>query len=114
MLQCYRKLFKRKPEAVIVYPCGREVCVKTTKAGREEYLRRTLEMWKRQRYLCPVCTMVIGRSEVSFDHEDPRRMGGGFRDDRIMVNGYPKNFCTHLVCNSHRGSKRNLSHTEAA
>lgn len=110
MLAIYRK---RRPKApAISYPEGkgnREVCSPTA-AGLREYKRRTEEMRLRQCELCPICTLYLSKEDATFDHEFPRRMGGGFTDDRIwkVVDGVKiaQNFAVHGICNRAKGSQR--------
>ncbi len=104
--------------AVKVFAGGREVCDQLTKAGRDEYRRRTLEMWERQGSRCAlqitdICKQRQGRwtkDEVQFDHAAGR--GGGKQDDRIEVldpeTGKMKwqNASVCAWCNSVKGSRR--------
>lgn len=90
--------------AVITYPGGREICNPVTAEGIAEYRGRVAKMHKRQTGLCCNCRKPLALSEATFEHEDGR--GGGKRDDRIVVNGKPKNGASHGICNSERGSKR--------
>lgn len=114
MLDIYKKLFKRKFEAVHVYPDGREVCSSNQK-GYAEYIRRRDLMALRQKGLCDLCGEWMKPDDLTFDHEDGRGMGGGKsganRDDRIEipdVNGdlQPYNSAVHWVCNSKKSSVR--------
>lgn len=104
MLAIYRK---RRPKAppVQIFDDLREVCAPTA-AGTREYKRRTEEMRIRQRELCPICTLYLSKEDATFDHEFPRRMGAGFRDDRLYVDGEPRNFAVHGHCNREKGSQR--------
>ncbi len=111
MLDIYRKLFKRKREAVHVYPDGREVCNLRTQAGYAEYKDRTYKMALRQKGLCSLCGLWMNPDEITPDHEDGRGHGGGHRDDRIEkpdVNGdlQPYNSAVHWHCNVLKGSVR--------
>lgn len=92
-------------DAVKVFPCGREVCDKTT-SGLRLYRNRTLLMMIRQNYLCALCGMFMQSYEATFDHEDGRGMGGGKRDDRIEVDGKWKNAAVHGSCNGAKGSRK--------
>lgn len=52
---------------------------------------------------CSICGKLIKRfSDFTLDHEKPRGMGGGFRDDSAG-NVSP----AHWRCNSDKGSRRN-------
>lgn len=86
-------------------PGGREVCDKT-KRGRAEYRRRVEVMRERQGELCAICGLYLGPEAATFDHERPRGMGAGFRDDRLEVDGRPINAAVHFMCNVRRGSRR--------
>jgi hypothetical protein len=90
---------------VKVYRDGREVCLSTS-AGTREYRKRVLMMWERQGGLCAICGHLLRIEQATFDHERPRGLGGGFRDDRIELDGKPVNAAVHGFCNSQRGSKR--------
>lgn len=90
-------------QAVKVMPDGREICL-PTKAGKEEYLRRTIQMWRRQDQRCALCGELI--YYPTFDHETPRGMGSARRDDRISVDGRRQNAAVCLECNEKKGSKR--------
>jgi 5-methylcytosine-specific restriction endonuclease McrA len=101
--------FPVKPDSkAIHYPEGagkREVCTKTA-AGRREYRKRVELMWERQDGLCALCVRPLRLEQATFDHERPRGHGGGFRDDRIEIDGQPINAAVHGLCNLDRGSKR--------
>jgi hypothetical protein len=97
---------KRKPEAVHVYPDGREVCNRRTVAGRAEYMGRTLDMSRRQGRRCALCPFLMVPGDETFEHEEGRGMGGSHQDDRIVVNGEWKNAAVHYGCNGRKGSKR--------
>lgn len=105
---------RKKRPAVKVYPDGREVCVLTTKAGMDEYMRRKKVMWERQGRRCALqisdpCKARQGRwpfDYTQFGHEAPRGLGGAKRDDRIEVNGKPQNYTICPFCNSLQGSRR--------
>ena len=88
-----------------VYPDGREVCIENQR-GKAEYSRRIAVMVDRQERNCPACNYFLFFTDATFDHEEPRRMGGGFRDDRIEKDGKPYNRAVHFWCNSERGSRR--------
>ena len=83
---------------------GREICLATS-AGRREYRVRTLAMRRRQGDLCRWCGCFLPEDEASFDHD---RLRNGRQDDRILVAGKPINAAVHKLCNSERGSRRNL------
>jgi len=101
-------------DGVYRYPDGREECETKSKKGREEYARRTRDMWERQHHMCRLqisdqCKAKRGRlliTEAEFDHEDGRGMGGSHRDDRIEVNGKPQNGAVCHWCNTLKGSRR--------
>ena len=103
---------KKKPEAVKTYRDGREVCNLNCKAGHDEYDRRKRIMYDRQKGLCALCGLRLDKKWMQFDHEVPRGMGGAFRDDRleIEVDGKmePRNHVVHPLCNSEKGSRRNV------
>lgn len=100
-------------EAIKVFRDGREVCVMTTKAGRDEYASRVRQMWERQGHKCglqisPQCQNRNGRlliDEAQFDHETPRGMGSSRRDDRIEIDGKPISKAVCCWCNCLRGSR---------
>lgn len=90
---------------VKVYRDGREVC-SSTPAGRAEYRSRLIWMAERQDWNCALCGKPMLGVDATFDHETPRRMGGGSRDDRIYKpDGTRNNAAVHGVCNYRRGSK---------
>lgn len=97
------KYFTRKPEAVNVYPDGREVC-QDNAAGRREYFRRTRLMAERQNQICALCERFM--CDVTFEHQEGRGMAGGFRDDRTEIDGNWYNAAAHSFCNSIKGNKR--------
>lgn len=84
---------------------GREVCLRTA-AGVREYRKRVELMHERQMGLCAICGRPLRLEQATFDHERPRGLGGGFRDDRLTVDGVPINAAVHGLCNSIRGSRR--------
>lgn len=90
--------------SIVVYPGLREVCLRNS-AGKDEYHRRTMAMCERQDGRCALCGGFMG-NDVTFDHERSRGMGGGFRDDRIEVDGRWQNAAVHFRCNSLKGSRR--------
>lgn len=83
---------------------GRECCTET-KEGRAEYLLRTYQMARRQKGLCAICGLPLGE-DVSFDHQRGRGFNGGFRDDRIKVDGKWHNAAVHWLCNGAKGSRQ--------
>ena len=95
-----------------IFPDGREILNLKTKAGADEYQRRKFEMWDRQGKRCAlqitdICKQRQGRwpkDEIQFDHEVGR--GGGKQDDRIFVDGKPRNAAVCPWCNSAKGSRR--------
>lgn len=84
---------------------GREICDKT-KAGKEEYLLRTVAMAERQGWMCALCHLPMWGSTVSFEHQDGRGMGGSNRDDAIEKDDEWYNAATHIRCNGEKGSRR--------
>lgn len=96
MLKSQMKKLPRQG-AVKIYPDGREICL-----DRAEYKGRTLAMHIRQKGLCAICGKWM--ETPTFDHECSR--SGGKRDDRILVDGNPKNAAVHDLCNRLKGSKR--------
>ena len=98
------KYFKAEPEAVKTYGL-REVC-QGSAAGKREYKARTTEMWLRQEGICPICNLWVDQNEATFEHQEPRRMGGGFTDDRTIIDGEWHNAAAHGHCNTEKGSKR--------
>lgn len=86
-------------------PGGREVCLRTA-AGRREYRKRVELMHERQMGLCAICARPLRLEQATFDHERPRGLNGGFRDDRIEVDGVPINAAVHGLCNSAKASRR--------
>lgn len=99
------KYFIAEPEAVTVFPDGRERCNKNA-AGKREYLARTIEMWERQHSNCAICGHSMELRFAQFDHQAGRGHGGGCRDDRTIVNGQWNNAAVHGICNARKGSKR--------
>jgi hypothetical protein len=106
------KQVRRKPDAVKVYPDGREVCA-ATPAGVKEYRDRTRKMWARQGHVCglQISELCVGKKWLSpggatFDHEDGRGMGAARRDDRIEKDGKPYNCAACGYCNAEKGSRR--------
>ena len=111
-MQNYLHPPKKPPKpAVKVMKDGREICDQLTKAGRDEYRGRTKTMWNRQGGRCglmisPQCKQRGGRwafNEVQFGHEVSR--GGGKQDDRIEVDGKPRNRALCAWCNGLQGSR---------
>jgi hypothetical protein len=103
---------KKPPKPMMkVFPDGREILDLKTKAGSDEYQRRKLEMWDRQGKRCAlmitdICKQRQGRwpkDEIQFGHEVSR--GGGKQDDRIEVDGKPRNRALCAWCNSLQGSR---------
>ena len=94
---------------ISVYADGREVLNNNTNAGRAEYKRRAEAMRQRQGETCCICNQWLSQKESTFEHEASRGMGGGFRDDRIEINGKPINGAAHGHCNRIKGSKHIVS-----
>ena len=58
---------------------------------------------REQKGKCGICGLRLLRGQATPDHVEPRRMGGGFRDD------HPDNIqAVHGWCNQEKGSKRNF------
>jgi hypothetical protein len=111
-----------KRPAVKVMRDGREVCDLDTAAGRREYEKRTLDLWRRGNGRCclehaaPMCYGRLLSVEATFEHEHGRGMGGGKRDDRITLpDGRWINGAAHPQCNAWKGSRYipyNAEHNE--
>jgi hypothetical protein len=102
MLPCQKP--KKKRQEPIDYPDGpdgKQILNLETTEGRRIYKERTWEMWRRQQGLCAIC---LRQHLPTFDHEAGR--GAGKRDDRIEVDGEPKNAALCIICQSRKGSKR--------
>jgi len=99
------KYYVPEPESIHTYPDGRQVCSDTA-AGKREYKARTVEMWERQEGLCAICGLWIELRLATFEHQDGRGNGGGFRDDRTTIDGEWHNAAVHGHCNTEKGSKR--------
>ena len=84
-----------------IYPDGREVLNLLTAEGRAEKERRIDIAWDVQDGDCAICGMPLKRSEATWDHIEPRGMGGGRRDDRQHNIA-----AVHGRCNSEKGSQR--------
>ena len=95
---------RRKPFRTM--PDGREICSKTP-AGREEYRRRVVRSWHREKGICGWCVLPVGEDEATGDHIKSRGMNGAKRDDR-EENLRP----CHLFCNSERSSSPILTRAE--
>ena len=82
---------------VTVYRGGREVCDLKTAAGQREYESRIRQMLEWQKGICCLfarlncCPGPLLLDDAVFEHEDGRGMGGGRRDDRVLVDGKRKN-----------------------
>jgi len=91
--------------AVRVMKDGREICQTQTRAGAEEYALRRMLMRARQHNLCCLCGLWMSEEDTSFEHQCSRGMGGGSRDDRILLpDGTLLNGASHTICNALRGS----------
>jgi 5-methylcytosine-specific restriction endonuclease McrA len=78
----------------------REVC-RQTPDGVMLYVCRRFIAWTGQHERCALCHRRIPFRQATTDHIEPRRMGGGFRNDAqqaIQVACYQ--------CNGERGSRR--------
>src|SRR5579871_915722 len=92
--------------AVKIHRSGREVCNLWCAAGKREYNLRRLEMWIRQGGRCCLCLQMMAPTEVTFDHERGRGMGGSKREDRtVLPDGSWINGAAHLLCNTQKGSR---------
>lgn len=63
-------------------------------------------MWERQGKTCRICGRKLALGEAVFEHEDGRGFNGSHRDDRIEIDGQPKNGAAHPLCNTQKGSRR--------
>lgn len=98
---------RRPVEAITAYSDGREVIDLLLPEGRAEYMRRIAVMWDRQKRCCCICFQPMRLSESTFEHEAGRGMGGGHRDDRIVLpDGTWVNGAAHGSCNREKGSRR--------
>jgi hypothetical protein len=103
---------RKKPPAVRTLKDGKEQCNLLCKEGRDEYERRKRVMWERQERVCCLavflayCPGKLNWADASFEHEVPRGMGGGSRDDRTEIDGKWHNGVSHWKCNSEKGSRR--------
>lgn len=57
-------------------------------------------------YYCNLFGHILTPEYATFDHERPRGMGAGFRDDRIEVDGKWQNCAACWECNCIKGSRR--------
>ena len=88
---------KRLTGTVRIMKDGREIC-SMTREGREEYKRRTRQMYDRDSCICCLCGGFIAYG-YTFEHKNGRGMAGGKRDDRIEGNGV-----AHWLGNGRKGS----------
>jgi len=94
-----------KPEALIIYPDGREVCNQKTFSGRMEYERRRDIMVDRQQRRCAMCAVSFDFKASTFDHQMGRN--AKYKDERIWTpDGNPQNAALCWDCNDEKGSKR--------
>jgi hypothetical protein len=97
---------------VKVMPDGREICNQYTDTGRKAYRKRTEEGRQRQggrcclEGYCPGCPGYLSAEYATLEHENGRGMGGGHRDDRMVINGRWHNGAAHFMCNNWKGSRR--------
>jgi hypothetical protein len=91
---------------VMTFPCGREVCLLETMAGRREYKERTRAMAMRQKFVSPISGDLMNAWDATFDHQDGRGAGGAHRDDRIEIDGEWHNAALTLKDNTEKGSRR--------
>ena len=92
---------KHKPEWVKVFKDGREWLNLDTHKGKEEYTRRTIQVWSQNNEQCFYCRRKLDALEVTADHWIPRGLGGATHDDRIE-NLRPACWS----CNTKKGSRR--------
>lgn len=97
---------RRYEAGVVIFDDDREVCERSTIAGRREYINRREAMRQRQNCRCPMCNCYLCEDEARFEHQDGRGMGGGHRDDRIERDGEWFNAALCETCNSEKGSQR--------
>lgn len=109
---------QKSPESVHACRDGREACRLNTKAGRDDYQQRLERMHERQKGICPLCRKRLNKQYMVFDHDPPRGMGGGSRDDRIEIPDFAivdgvmtavmkwQNQAVHPDCNIQKGSRR--------
>jgi hypothetical protein len=97
---------------------GREVCNQYISIGRKAYRRRIEIAWERQKGrcclegYCPYCPGWLDLEEATFEHEHGRGMGGGRRDDRIVLpDGRWQNGAAHQACNVWKAS-RHIAYNE--
>jgi hypothetical protein len=117
----YPKPSKPPKPAIKVFRDGREACDLLSAEGRTEYRSRVRQMWERQNHFCclygyiPSCPGRLRWEDATFDHESTRGLGGGLRDDRILIqvkqrDGSVKtrwqNGACHPQCNCEKGSRR--------
>lgn len=95
---------------VKIHDDGREVCNKHTDGGLAEYHERLRICYQRQydpavRYhRCCNCKKRLEWGDVCFEHENLRTAGK--IDERVEVDGKPRNGASHVICNLKRGSRR--------
>jgi hypothetical protein len=95
------------------FPDGREVCLNNA-AGQAEYHRRTIEMARRQHWVCglaaygkclrPGIGLVEGHELLGPTFEHFNKRGAGKRTD--SVDPAVRNCAAHAVCNGALGSSR--------
>jgi 5-methylcytosine-specific restriction endonuclease McrA len=62
-------------------------------------------LWDLRPHVCEICRKTIWTiSDMELDHEKPKKMGGGSRDDSDE-----NQRLTHIWCNRIKGSQRNFN-----
>ncbi len=69
---------ERRLPGKILLPDGREIC----RTGATWKARRR-QAWERDGHCCQDCGIGLSLEWAEIDHVMPRRMGGGWRDDRL-------------------------------
>ena len=102
---------KKEVPWIKIHRDGREVLNTKTERGGKEYAARKWKMYARQEGTCclygfnPDCPGRMRKCDASFEHEDGR--SAGRHDDRIeLPNGDWINGCSHILCNSWKGSRK--------
>jgi hypothetical protein len=93
----------KTPEAVKVFPDGREKINHNCKEGRDLYQQRRREAWEKQDHICALCKRPIFWKDCTTDHIAPRGMGSGKIDDRAS-----NIQAVHIECNIKKGSRRDV------
>ena len=62
-------------------------------------------LWATREHICAICHgPILEISDMELDHEKPKKMGGGSRDDSDE-----NQQLTHIWCNRIKGSQRNFN-----